>query len=73
MTEDEKEELVYRLWEEFATSIKCALDDDRMSVFCAGARSAIYELTVSRSCSPIATSREDRIHDDTVRICQKNA
>lgn len=44
MTEDEKEELVYRLWEEFAASIKWAIDDDRRFVFFAGARSAIYEL-----------------------------
>lgn len=45
MTEDEKEALVYRLWEEFAASIKAPLDDERRFVFFAGARSAIYELT----------------------------
>lgn len=45
MTEDEKEELVYRLWAEFAASIKCPLDDERKMTFVAGARSAIVELT----------------------------
>jgi hypothetical protein len=49
MTEDEKEELVYRLWQEFAESIKAPLDDERRFTFVAGARSAIYELTVRRS------------------------
>jgi hypothetical protein len=49
LTEDEKEELVYRLWEEFASSIKAPLDDERRFVFFAGARSAIYELTVLES------------------------
>lgn len=45
MTEDEKEELVYRLWKEFAASIHAPLDDERRFVFVAGARSAIYELS----------------------------
>ena len=49
MTEDEKEELIYRLWEEFADSIKVPLDDVRKFAFVAGARSAIYELTVKRT------------------------
>lgn len=49
MTEDEKEDLVYRLWEEFAASIKCPLDDERKFVFVAGARSAIHELTHEQS------------------------
>lgn len=49
LTEDEKEELVYRLWKEFAASIKAPMDDERRFVFFAGARSAIYELTVNRS------------------------
>jgi hypothetical protein len=49
LTEYEKEELVYRLWEEFAASIKAPLDDERKFSFLAGARSAIYELTVQSS------------------------
>lgn len=49
LTEDEKEELVYRLWEEFAASIRAPLDDERKFSFIAGARSAIYELTVKPS------------------------
>lgn len=49
MTEDEKEELVYRLWQEFAESIKVPLDDEKRFAFVAGARSAIYELTVKQS------------------------
>lgn len=45
MTDNEKEDLISRLWEEFAKSIKCPLDDERRFVFIAGARSAIHDLT----------------------------
>lgn len=49
MTEDEKEDLVYRLWQEFAESVNIPFDDERKFDFVAGARSAIYELTMKGS------------------------
>lgn len=44
MTEDEKEDLIYRLWAEFATLIGAAANDEKKFAFIAGARAALYEI-----------------------------
>lgn len=41
MTEDEREELVYRLLEEFTESVGGKISDDAKYAFIAGARSAL--------------------------------
>lgn len=45
MDDEAREEIVQRLWVEFAESIKTALDDERRFYFIAGARAAVYELS----------------------------
>jgi hypothetical protein len=44
MTEDEIEEMVYRLWDEFRSTLGVAADDRRKYDFIAGARSALHEV-----------------------------
>lgn len=44
MTEDEKEEMIYRLWDEFAATIGSAATDEKKYAFIVGARAAIHEL-----------------------------
>ena len=44
MTEDEREELVYRLLEEFKESVGSAFDDKMKLGFIAGARSALFTM-----------------------------
>lgn len=45
MTEDEKEEMIYRLWEEFSQfSVAVSDNADTKYGFIAGARAALYEV-----------------------------
>jgi hypothetical protein len=44
MTEDEREDLVYRLLEEFKQSIGSAFDDKLNLGFTTGARAALFEM-----------------------------
>lgn len=44
MTEDEREELIYRLLDEFKQSTGDAFNDERKYAFIAGARSALVAI-----------------------------
>ena len=42
MTEDEREELIYRLCDEFKNSIGASFNDEKKYAFLAGARAALF-------------------------------
>lgn len=44
MDEDEREEMIYRLWAEFAAIIGTAATDEKKYAFIAGARAALVEI-----------------------------
>jgi hypothetical protein len=53
MSEDEKEEMIRRLWDEFAASIGAAATNEKKFAFIAGARAALHEVSPETSPSPI--------------------
>jgi len=57
MTEDEKEELIYRLWDEFNKSIgPLGATDERKYAFIAGARAALYNRPVTNDDGTVNTA-----------------